>query len=69
MGSSLLQEDSSCRVATKLVHHNLLSLCSRDCKRQLLKPERLEPVLCNRRSHRSETPVQRTKGVVPARRN
>ena len=28
---------------------------------QLLKPKRLEPVLCDKRSHRNEKPVHRTK--------
>ena len=35
----------------------LLSLRSGAHEPQLLKPMRLEPVLCNRRSHRSEKPV------------
>ena len=37
----------------------LLSLCSRAHKLQLLKPKRLdlEPVLCNKRSHCIETPA------------
>ena len=35
----------------------LLSLRSRACEAQLLKPARLEPVLRNKRSHRSEKPV------------
>ena len=32
----------------------LLSLCSRAHEPQLLKPTRLEPMLCNKRSHRNE---------------
>ena len=28
---------------------------------QLLKPVRLEPVLCNKRSHRNEKPMHRNK--------
>ena len=29
------------------------------CEPQLLKPARLEPVLCNKRSHRNEKPAHR----------
>ena len=35
----------------------LLSLHSRACEPQLLKPMSLEPVLCNKRSHRNEKPT------------
>ena len=35
----------------------LLSLRSRPQEPKLLKPARLEPVLCNRRSHRNEKPA------------
>ena len=38
------------------------------CVPQLLKPTRLEPVLCNKRSHNSEKPVHRNR-VAPARCN
>ena len=61
---ALVQEDPTCRGATKPVCHNyrahapqLLSLCSRARKPQLLKPARLEPLLHNKRSHRSEKPT------------
>ena len=37
----------------------LLSLHSRAHEPQLLKPERLEPVLPNKRSHRNEKPAHR----------
>ena len=36
---------------------------------QLLKPERLEPVLLNKRSHHNEKPAHRNKTVAPARHN
>ena len=39
----------------------LLSLRSRACEPQLLKPACLEPVLCNKRSHRSEKPAHRNE--------
>ena len=39
----------------------LLSLCSRAHEPQLLKPARLEPTLCNKRSHRNEKPVHRNE--------
>ena len=35
----------------------LLSLHSRACEPQLLKPARLEPAPCNKRSHRNEKPA------------
>ena len=35
----------------------LLSLCSRAHEPQLLKPVCLEPMLCNKTSHRDEKPV------------
>ena len=35
----------------------LLSLCSRAREPQLLKPAHLQPVLCNKRSHRNERPT------------
>ena len=39
----------------------LMSLCSRDWKPQLLKSEHLEPVLGDKRSHRNEDPSHRNK--------
>ena len=39
----------------------LLSLRSRAREPQLLKPRRLEPVLHNKRSHRSEKPAHRSE--------
>ena len=39
----------------------LLSLSSRAHKPQLLKPARLEPVLCNNRSHHNEKPLHLNK--------
>ena len=52
---SLVREDPTCRGATKPVCQ-LLSLRSRAHKPKLLKPERLEPVLHNKRSHLDEKP-------------
>ena len=43
----------------------LLSLCSRALKLQLLKPVRLEPVLCNKRSHCNEKPAHRNEEKPP----
>ena len=58
---ALLQEDPTCRGATKPVHHNYwagtLEPASHNywaCMPQLLNPVRLEPVLHNKRSHRNE---------------
>ena len=42
---SLIQEDPTCCGANKFMHHNYWAHMS-----QLLKPERLEPVLHNNRS-------------------
>ena len=53
---ALVQEDPTCRGATKPVHHNYWA-----CTPQLLKPACLEPVLRNKRSHRNEKSVHRSK--------
>ena len=49
---ALVREDPTCHGATKTVHHNYWA-----CVPQLLKPERLEPMLCNKRSHHNEKPL------------
>ena len=48
---SQVWEDPTCRGATKPLHHNYWVHAP-----QLVKPTRLEPVLHNKRSHRSEKP-------------
>ena len=49
---SLFWEDSTCHGATKAHMPQLLDpTCSRAQEPQLLKPEHLEPMLCNKRSH------------------
>ena len=61
---ALVWEDPTCHRATKLMRHNYWA-CALEpkshnywaCMPQLLKPTRLEPVLCNKRSHRSEKPT------------
>ena len=53
---ALGREDSTCRWATKPVHHNYWAHMP-----QLLKPVCLEPMLCNKRSHRNEKPMHRNK--------
>ena len=72
---ALIQEDPTCRGATKPVRHNYwacaLEPANHNCwarVSQLLKPARLEPVLHNKRSHRSEKP-KRPNRVAPARHN
>ena len=40
---------------------HLLSLRSGACEPQLLKPARLEPMLCGRRSHRNEKAAHRNE--------
>ena len=61
---ALVREDPTCRGATKPMHHNYwawplepVNHNDRAHAPQLLKPVRLEPVLCNKRSHRNEKPV------------
>ena len=49
---ALVQEDPTCRGATKPASHNYWARMP-----QLLKPVRLEPVLRNKRSHLSEKPA------------
>ena len=58
---ALGQEDPTCRGATKPVHHNYWAWALEPASHsywahepQLLKPGRLEPMLCNKRSHRNE---------------
>ena len=53
---ALVQEDPTCRIATKPVRHNYWA-----CVPQLLKPTHLEPVLHNKRSHHNEKPVHRNE--------
>ena len=57
---ALVQEDPTCRGAAKPVRHNYWALMP-----QLLKPVHLEPVLHNKRSHRSEKPARSDKGQPP----
>ena len=57
-------EDSTCRGATKPLHHNYWA-CALEpvshnywaCVPQLLKPAHLEPVLRNKKSHHNEKPA------------
>ena len=65
---ALVREDPTCRGATKPVRHNYWACTLEPASHnywahmpQLLKPSWLEPVLCNKRSHRSEKPVRRNK--------
>ena len=65
---ALVWKDPTCRGATKPVCHNYracaLELASHNYWAhvpQLLKPARLEPVLCNKRSHLKERPVHRNE--------
>ena len=65
---ALVQEDPTCRGATKPVRYNYWA-CALEpashnywaCEPQLLKPVRLEPVLRNKRNHRNEKPVHRNE--------
>ena len=59
---SLVQEDPTCRGATKPVRHNYWACALEPTSHnywahvpQLLKPTCLEPVLCNKRSHHTAT--------------
>ena len=57
---SLVREDPTCRGATRPVRHNYWARVP-----QLLKPERLEPVLRNKKSHRDEKPALTTTRESP----
>ena len=57
---ALVREDPTCHGANEPVPQ-LLSLRSRAHEPQLLKPACLEPVLCNKRSHRNEKPMHRNE--------
>ena len=65
---ALVREDPTCREATKPVCHNRWA-CALEptshnywaCMPQLLTPTCLEPVLHNKRSHRSEQPAHHNK--------
>ena len=54
---SLVQENPTCHGATKPMHHSYWS------------PSALEPVLHDKRSHRSEKPAHHNERATPARRN
>ena len=65
---ALVRENPTCRGATKPAHHNYWSWAVEPMSHnywahvpQLLKPARLEPVLCNKRSHGNEKPTHRNK--------
>ena len=69
---ALVREDPTCRGATKPVRHNYWSCALEPMSHnywahvpQLLKPARLEPVLRNKRSHRSEKPAHRNEQQPP----
>ena len=65
---ALVQEDLTCHGATKPMHQNYWA-CALEptsynywaCVPQLLKPALLEPMLCNKGSHRNEKPVHRNE--------
>ena len=67
-GRSHIPQSNWARVATEPVHHNYWA-CALEpsshnnwaCVPQLLKPARLERVLRNKRSHRSEKPAHRNE--------
>ena len=61
---ALVWENPTCRGATKPVTHNYWAWALKPASHnywahmpQLLKPTRLEPALCNKRSHHSEKPA------------
>ena len=65
---ALFREDPTCHGATKLVRHNYWACALEPASHnywahtpQLLKCTRLEPLLCNKRSHRNEKPAHPTK--------
>ena len=65
---ALLREDPTCRRATKPVRHNYWACALEPASHnywarvpQLLKPTRLEPMLCNKRSHCNEKSARRNE--------
>ena len=65
---ALVQEDPTCRGATKPVHHNYWACTLEPTSHnywahvpQLMKPMRLEPMLRNKRSHCNEKPAHRNE--------
>ena len=65
---ALVQEDPTCRGATKPVHHNYWACALEPASHsywahvpQLLKPAHLEPLLQHKRSHRNEKPMRRNE--------
>ena len=63
---ALVQEDPTCRRATKPVRHSYWACALEPVSHnyrahmpQLLKPTHLEPVLCNKTSHHNEKPAHR----------
>ena len=71
-GSNPGPEDPTCRGAAGHVHHNYWACALEPMSHnywahepQLLKPESLEPVLHNKRSHRNEKPAHRNEEQAP----
>ena len=71
-GRALVQEDPTCRGATKAVRHNYWACALEPASHnywarvpQLLKPTHLEPVLHNKRSHRNEKPAHHNEEQPP----
>ena len=69
---ALVREDPTCRGATKPISHNYWACALEPASHnywalapQLLKPTRLEPMLCNKRSHRKRSPCTATKSSPP----
>ena len=60
----LVQEDPICCRAPKPMLHNYRAL-----RQKTLKTESLELVFLNKRSHHSEKPAHRNRGVAPAHHN
>ena len=65
---ALVREDPTCCRETKPMHHNYWACALEPTSHnywtrvpQLLKPVLLEPMLCNKRSHRSEKPSHRNE--------
>ena len=65
---TLVQEDPTCRGATKAVRHNYWAYALEPASHnywaqvpQLPKPAHLDPMLRNKRSHRNEKPTHRNE--------
>ena len=56
-----VEQLSPCATTTEPELYSLRATTTEACVPQLVKPAHLEPVLCNKRSHRNEKPAHHNK--------